>query len=251
MVMQAHDILSLRTWLGHAAFFAAVAVSVLMLSGCAAASKDPAARDARYVYCILKTGPQSASKTREEREKIFEGHMANMHRLADEGTLLIAGPYSEPHDRTLRGIFLFNVATVAEAQALVATDPGVSGGVFAPSLFAAEGSPVLRDMPEIERAFLKSQGTPAPKPGEPPPNIRAYVMLSGPDHDAVQALLLGSSLRGTIVWSIRLADTGGGVFIIDAEKPDMVRAALPSAAAAGLTIDGWWSTKSLERLPRQ
>ena len=36
-----------------------------------------------YVFCILKTGTNSTA-TAEERQMYFEGHMANINKLADE-----------------------------------------------------------------------------------------------------------------------------------------------------------------------
>jgi uncharacterized protein YciI len=52
--------------------------------------------------------------------------MANIQKMAGEGKLLIAGPFLDGGD--LRGIFIFRVATMAEAEALAATDPAVKAG---------------------------------------------------------------------------------------------------------------------------
>lgn len=52
--------------------------------------------------------------------------MANMQRLGAEGKLLLAGPFGD--DTDLRGIFVFKVASMEEAQALIATDPAVQAG---------------------------------------------------------------------------------------------------------------------------
>ena len=48
-----------------------------------------------YVLCILKTGPKDAEIKGDERTKIFEGHFANIGRLADEGKLAVAGPFGK------------------------------------------------------------------------------------------------------------------------------------------------------------
>ena len=45
-----------------------------------------------YVFCILKTG-SNTSATAEEKKKYFEGHMANINRLAKEGKLIVDGPF--------------------------------------------------------------------------------------------------------------------------------------------------------------
>lgn len=81
-----------------------------------------------YVFCILKTGSNTTA-TAEERKKYFEGHMANINRLADQGKLVIAGPFMK-NERNYRGIFIFNCATIEEAQKLVETDPAVQAKIF-------------------------------------------------------------------------------------------------------------------------
>ncbi|MCL9805902.1 YciI family protein [Flavobacterium amniphilum] len=81
-----------------------------------------------YVFCILKTGSNTTA-TAEEKKKYFEGHMANINKLAEEGKLAVAGPFMK-NDRNYRGIFIFNCATVEEAQKLVETDPAVKAKIF-------------------------------------------------------------------------------------------------------------------------
>jgi uncharacterized protein len=81
-----------------------------------------------YVFCILKTGSNSTA-TKEERQKYFEGHMANINKLASEKKLVVAGPFMK-NDRNYRGIFIFNCKTVEEAQKLVETDPAVQAKIF-------------------------------------------------------------------------------------------------------------------------
>jgi hypothetical protein len=43
-----------------------------------------------YILVILKTGPVTVAPGK-ERDEIFKGHFANIHRLADEGKLVVAG----------------------------------------------------------------------------------------------------------------------------------------------------------------
>src|SRR5262245_54719575 len=119
-----------------------------LLAACASAPTLP--NDADYVIAYLKTGPASAQKTSDENQAIFAGHMANIKRLSRETKLLIAGPFDQPHDATWRGIFVFDVATIAEAQPLVDSDPGVKAQVFVAELYRFHGSPALRDAPGLE-----------------------------------------------------------------------------------------------------
>lgn len=81
-----------------------------------------------YVFCILKTGSNTTA-TPDEKKKYFEGHMANINKLAEEGKLVVAGPFMK-NDRNYRGIFIFNCATIEEAQKLVETDPAVKAKLF-------------------------------------------------------------------------------------------------------------------------
>lgn len=93
-----------------------------------------------YVFCILKTGPKDASITdKKQREEIFAGHMANMGRLASEGKLALAGPFGK-NERSYRGLFILNAATIDEAQKLVDTDPVIRSGMMTAELTLWYGS---------------------------------------------------------------------------------------------------------------
>src|ERR1043165_3193469 len=65
-----------------------------------------------YVMAFLKAGP-NRNRPREEAQKLQAAHRANINRLAREGKLVLAGPFADDGD--LRGIYIFDVATVAEA----------------------------------------------------------------------------------------------------------------------------------------
>lgn len=100
-----------------------------------------------YVLCILKTGPKDAEIKGDERKEIFAGHFANIGRLADEGKLAVAGPFGK-NDKSYRGLYIFNVATIEEAEKLVILDPAVKAGVFVPDLtlwYGSAGMMVVND----------------------------------------------------------------------------------------------------------
>ena len=110
-----------------------------------------------YVFCILKTGPKDAEiKEKGERDKIFAGHMANMDRLAKEGKLALAGPFGK-NDRAYRGIFIFNVATVEEAQKLVETDPVIESGMMIAELTPWYGSAASMLINDLHGTVAKKQ----------------------------------------------------------------------------------------------
>jgi uncharacterized protein YciI len=79
-----------------------------------------------YVFGLLVRGPKSTREQTEETKRIQEGHMANINRLAETGKLVLAGPFVDGGDR--RGVFIFKVDSLSEAQALTDTDPAVIAG---------------------------------------------------------------------------------------------------------------------------
>jgi uncharacterized protein len=108
-----------------------------------------------YVLALLKTGPKDAEFKDQARNDIFAGHMANIGRLADEGKLAVAGPFRK-NDQGMRGLFILNVATVEEAQALVDTDPAVHAGIFVVELTPWYGSASLMATPEIHKTIARA-----------------------------------------------------------------------------------------------
>ena len=104
----------------------------------------------QYVFCILKTGPAKIEDKAKINE-LFRGHMDNIGRLAKEGRLVVAGPLGK-NDKNYRGLFIFNVKTIEEAQALLATDPAVSAGLLEGELYEWYGSAAL---PEYLKAHEK------------------------------------------------------------------------------------------------
>ncbi len=74
---------------------------------------------------FLKRGPNRAQPAA-EAEEIQKAHIANIQRLAKLGKLVAAGPFGD--DGVLRGIFVFRVASLEEAQAFADTDPAVKAG---------------------------------------------------------------------------------------------------------------------------
>ncbi len=95
-----------------------------------------------YVLAILKTGRNDSKVTGDARAELFKGHFANMNRLASEGKLAVAGPFSDP-DKKYRGLFILAVKTVDEARALAETDPTVKAGVLVVDYVPWYGSAAL------------------------------------------------------------------------------------------------------------
>jgi uncharacterized protein len=78
---------------------------------------------------LLKRGPKWTPEKTPATEEIQKAHMANIIRLAETKKLVVAGPFGD--NGTLRGIFVFKVATLEEAKELAETDPAVKAGRLA------------------------------------------------------------------------------------------------------------------------
>ena len=107
-----------------------------------------------YVLVILRTGPKDAEFKGKARDDIFAGHMANIGRLADQGKLLLAGPFGK-NDLTFRGVFVFDVTTVEEARKLAETDPAVKAGVFVLDIIPWFATAAVTAIPEIHKKIIK------------------------------------------------------------------------------------------------
>ena len=94
-----------------------------------------------YIFVILKTGSNNLTD-KEKLNQLFRGHMENIGNLAKAGKLVVAGPF-RPNDKTYRGLFIFNVKTIAEVKELLEKDPAVKEKIFDAEIFEWYGSAAL------------------------------------------------------------------------------------------------------------
>ncbi|MBJ2125285.1 YciI family protein [Flavobacterium sp. IB48] len=109
----------------------------------------------KYVFCLLKSGSNTTA-SKEETKKLFEGHMENIGKLAKEGKLAVAGPFMK-NDRNYRGIYIFNVETVEEAKALVATDPAIKANLLEAELTPWYCTAALQEIPKMHEKIAKTK----------------------------------------------------------------------------------------------
>jgi uncharacterized protein YciI len=111
-----------------------IAIGVLLAGAVAqSASQSVPAAPEQYFFCqlVLLYRPANAPQLDADALKTLQdAHMANIHKLANEGKLLLAGPLLD--DTPLRGIFVLKTESQEEAQRWILTDPAVHANRLAP-----------------------------------------------------------------------------------------------------------------------
>ena len=105
-----------------------------------------------YVIAFLKSGPVKLTDSL-HISQLQKAHLKNITRLFDEGKLILAGPFLD--DQPLRGIFIFDVASLEEAKELTSTDPAVKAGTLIMELHPWYGSAALKEIPNLHRQIQK------------------------------------------------------------------------------------------------
>ena len=83
-----------------------------------------------YTFVLLKRGPRALEFSDEELDRLQEQHLAHLRAMTEEGHLLIAGPFSEQPDESLRGFCLY-CTDLEETRRLAESDPSVQAGRMA------------------------------------------------------------------------------------------------------------------------
>ena len=105
-----------------------------------------------YVLMLLRSSGHPVPKG-PERDAMFKGHLANMHRLAQAGKLVMAGPLDGRDG--LRGLFVFAVKDIDAARALVATDPVIAKGEMVAEYHDFYASAVLMQINAMHERVMR------------------------------------------------------------------------------------------------
>ncbi|MEO7960533.1 MAG: YciI family protein [Ginsengibacter sp.] len=100
----------------------------------------------QYVMAFLKTGA-NVEVDSAKRSQLQMAHLKNIIRLANEGKLILAGPFLD--NQAVRGIFIFNVTSIEEAQMLTESDPAVKAGVLQMEMRPWYGSAALMELTKL------------------------------------------------------------------------------------------------------
>lgn len=105
-----------------------------------------------YVMAYLKAGP-NRSQDSLETSRLQRAHLDNITRMAEEGKLILAGPFLDAGE--FRGIYVFAVETIAEAEELTKSDPAVQAGRLKMELHPWYGSAALMKLNEVHSKIAK------------------------------------------------------------------------------------------------
>ena len=106
----------------------------------------------KYTMAFLKRG-SNRDLTEEEAKNLQRQHLDNIHKMAEEGTLLLAGPFLDDGD--VRGIYIFNIDSVEEAQKIAESDPAVKAGSLELEIWPWYGSATVMQINEIHQQIAK------------------------------------------------------------------------------------------------
>ena len=107
----------------------------------------------KYIFANLIAGP-NRDQDSTEAAKLQRAHMDNIIRMADEGVLVMAGPFMD--DKEVRGIYIFAVETIEEAEALTNTDPAIKAGRLQMELRPWYGPAALMKVGELSKKVAKT-----------------------------------------------------------------------------------------------
>lgn len=105
-----------------------------------------------YVMAFLKAGPNRSTDSLEAAQ-LQRAHLDNIIRLAEQGTLVLAGPFMG--DGEIRGIYVFDVESIAEAEELTSTDPAIQKGSLVMELRQWYGSAAIMEVNRIHEQIAR------------------------------------------------------------------------------------------------
>ncbi len=200
-----------------------------------------------YTLAVIRTGVSPPKLEKEARAAMFQGHFANMGRLAGEGKLVVAGPYGKTKTAPdLRGLFVLDTADEATARAWAETDPGFQQGEFRFEYHRLQTGAPLRAALAADLA-AEEEAKQSGRTPEQAERIRPYVWVLCEDHDRAKAALGG---HPSVLLFAR-EDAKAARVLLDAADAAAAEALLaPLAEKLGPhRQDEWYASRTLATLP--
>ena len=106
----------------------------------------------KYTIAFLKKGP-NRELSEDEAINLQRLHLDNIHKMANDSTLLLADPFLDNGD--IRDIYIFNIESVKEAQKIALSDPAVKAGSLILKIHLWYGSAGVMKVNEIHQQIAK------------------------------------------------------------------------------------------------
>lgn len=204
-----------------------------------------------YTFVYIATGPASGIDAPTQQEA-FKGHFSNMKRMAEDGDLLVAGPYWQPNSfADLRGMWILNTDDVGKALELAATDPPGQLGLFVFDALQLRTDDALLELPRLEREDEERRLADPDVPDEWAG--RGYFWATAPVEtsqkpDRVKGVALLATLVGRDGSRI---ETDHWLILIDATNAEEASKILKEAGCdhSNWTLDEWYGSAMPARLP--
>ncbi len=176
----------------------------VLLSICLEAS----AQSKNFTFVILNKKLDAAQLPKEEIDKIMEGHMANINRLAQEKKLIAAGPFDGGG-----GIFILNTTSIDQARSWLSTDPGVKANRWDVEVFSYTpriGAACLVNEPYemVTYQFIRYK-----------PDVSKAIGNNVESFNKHDAYLKELAQQGNIVAEGYFGEQQGGILIMKSELP--------------------------------
>ena len=180
-----------------------------------------------HIFVFLHKRTDKSELPKEQLDKLMQGHMANINRLAKEGKLVAAGPFEGGG-----GIFIFNSNSIETVKEWLATDPGVKADrwrVEIQPFYVRIGEVALVKEPHemVTYSFVRFT-----------PNIAKFNIQELPEifvkHDNYLKQL---NRTGNVVGEGIFGDTEGGVLIMKGDVQSSVFEADPAVQEGLLQLD--------------
>jgi uncharacterized protein YciI len=94
---------------------------VLLIAACVSAASAQAP-NAMYYLVFLRPHPMRTVLPKAQGEKIQAAHMANIHKMAEDGVLVAAGPFADD-PTTISGAFVMVTDSAESARKIASKDP--------------------------------------------------------------------------------------------------------------------------------
>jgi uncharacterized protein len=110
----------------------------------------------QFQLVLLKRPAERPELPEEQVMEIQRRHIAHLTAMGEAGHLLVAGPFGDQEDESLRGLALYQVGSIEEARRLAEADPAVAAGRLEVEVMTLH----------VEKGYMTFPKRPAPAAGD-------------------------------------------------------------------------------------